>query len=256
MQKQEFRNAVASAIGAGIIFLAGILALGITPSSGQMGKEQADQAMKEWVMKNPQVILDAVSEYQRTGARTQQTEALKKNTEFLFNDPTAPEAGNPKGDVTVVEFFDYNCGYCKHVLPVVQEVLEKDKNVRFVFKDFPILGPTSHTAAEWALAAHKQGKYFAFHSLMMAHKGQIDDAALEKAAAAAGMDVAQARKDAGSEEINAQIDRNLGLANSLGLNGTPAFIVGDQIMPGALSAEELQARIKQSRADAAAKKKD
>ena len=145
--------------------------------------------------------------------------------------------------MTIVEFFDYNCGYCKKAFPEIQSLLGKDKKIRFVFKDFPILGPSSETAAKWALAAQKQKKYFAFHTLMMQNKTRIDDDLLESVAKKAGLDVAQAKKDIESSDILVQIEKNRSLAGNLGLGGTPAFIIGDDVVPGALSLEEIENRI-------------
>lgn len=217
---------------------------------------QADveKIVHDYIISNPEVILTSVDDYQKRSQRENQDAALKKNKDAVFNDTSAPMLGNPKGDVTIVEFMDYNCHYCKQSFPTVMALMEKDKNIRFIMKDFPILGPSSETAAKWALAAQKQKKYFEFHKVMMEHKGPITDSSLEKAATAAGMDIALAKKDAQSTDVMLQIEKNRNLAASLGLSGTPAFIIGEQIAFGAYGQEELEKMIKEARtkkADAA-----
>jgi len=178
-------------------------------------------------------------------------DAVGKHRQTLLNDIDSPEAGNPDGDVTLVEFFDYNCGYCKKAFSAVQEVLEKDKKVRVVFKEFPILGPSSETAAKWALAAGKQKKYFEFHKKLMNNKSPIDDVLLEKIAKDIGMDVDQAKKDTGSADVLKQIEDNRSLASSLGLGGTPAFVIGEEVVPGMMFPEDFLKKIAEMR-----KKKD
>lgn len=210
---------------------------------------QADveKIVHDYIINNAEVILTSVDDYQKRSQRENQDAALKKNKEAVFNDADAPMLGNPKGDVTIVEFMDYNCHYCKQSFPTVMALIEKDKNIRFIMKDFPILGPSSETAAKWALAAQKQKKYFEFHKAMMEHKGPITDDGLEKAAKAAGMDVALGKKDSQSTDVMLQIEKNRNLAASLGLSGTPAFIVGDQIAFGAYSQEDMEKMIKDAR---------
>jgi protein-disulfide isomerase len=133
-------------------------------------------------------------------------------------------------------------------MPVVLSTLEKDKNIRFVFKDFPILGPTSETAAKWALAAGKQKKYFEYHKIVMGNKTPITDDFLESAAKSLNLDIGQMKKDIVSAEIVTQIEKNRSLANSLGLSGTPAFIIGDEVAYGALTAEEMEKKVAEQRA--------
>ena len=213
-----------------------------------MSKADVEKIVEEYLMNNGKVIMDAVDTYQRKAVTERSAEGIKNNRDALFNDDKAPFLGNEKGDVTVVEFFDYNCGYCKRVLPDVQKLVERDDNVKVVFIDLPILGPTSETGARWALAAHKQGKYFEFHRRLMEHQGQLDDTVLRETAKEAGLDVDQAAKDIDSTEITLQIEKNRKLSQDVGVNGTPAFIVNDQLFPGAVPVDQLIAAVEAQRA--------
>lgn len=217
-------------------------------AAAPLTKADVEKIVEEYLMNNGKVIMDSVDNYQRKSVQERSAEGIKNNYDKLYKDADAPFLGNKDGDVVVVEFFDYNCGYCKRVLPEVQKLVDGDKNVKVVFIDFPILGPTSKTAAEWALAAHRQGKYFEFHSKMMEHNGQIDDAALREVAKAAGLDVDKAAKDAQNSEIALHLEQNITLGRDVGVTGTPAFTVDDQFFGGAVPAEELEKAVKAVRA--------
>lgn len=205
-------------------------------------KEELGTLIKEYLMDNPNVIFESVEAY-----RTQQEAEQQKQAEAKIGDNVAyltkgdsPSAGNPNGDVTVVEFFDYNCGYCKRALPDIKKILSEDKNVRFVFKDMPILGPTSKTAAQWALAAHKQGKYFEYYVAVMEHNGPKEEAELEKIAKQVGLDVEQMKKDIASGDIDKELNQSLAVAHEIGVSGTPAFVVGKTFVPGYVGEDGLK----------------
>ena len=168
----------------------------------------------------------------------------------LTQESRAPVSGNPKGDVTVVEFFDYNCGYCKHVAEDVDTVVKQDGNVRVIWAEFPILSESSFTAAKAALAAEAQGKYLAFHAAMMAHKGQLDDATIYKLAGDGGLDVERLKADMAKPEVEAAIKTNHEIGKSLDISGTPAFIIGSRVFPGAIPADALRKAIADARAAA------
>jgi len=203
-------------------------------------KDEINTMIHDYIMNNPQVLMQSVEEYQKKSVEDRAAQASK--------DVNSPEAGNPKGDVTVVEFFDYNCHYCKGAFPAVQSLIEKDKKVRVVFKEFPILGPTSGTAAKWALAAQKQKKYFEFHAAMMNNKEPISDELLARVAKNVGMDVDKAKEYVASPDAMIEITKNRKLAEQLDLNGTPAFIIGGNISRGAISEEEMESQISVIRA--------
>ena len=218
-----------------------------------LDKAAVEQIVKSYIMENPQLILDSVENYQKKARTERQSEGLKKSKDTLLKDLDSPETGNPQGDMTIVEFFDYNCGYCKHAFPEIKALLETDKNIRVVFKEFPILGPTSVTASKWALAANKQKKYFEFHSALMENKQPITDELLEKIAKDVGLDTKQVKADAEDKGIQAQIDKNRQLSESLGLTGTPAFVIGDEVLPGFIQLDEMERMIAGIRAKAAKK---
>ncbi len=155
--------------------------------------------------------------------------------------------GNPNGDVTLVEFFDYQCGYCKSVVDRVAGTVAKDKNVRWVFKEFPILGPVSVYASRAALAAHRQDKYQELHLAMMRSRGKLTEQKVLRFAAEAGLDVARLEADMKTPEIATLIERNMALAEALNVRGTPAFVIGDVVVPGAIDAATLNRLIAAAR---------
>lgn len=172
---------------------------------------------------------------------------IKYKTE-IFNDEDTPSVGNPDADIVIVEFFDYNCGYCKKALPDVATLLEEDKNIRVVFKEMPILSPASSVAARWSLAADKQGKYWEFHKALMAHSGNKTEDTLAKIATEIGLDAKQLRKDASDPAINNILDRNKRLADALTVRGTPGFIIGDNIVRGYMGVDAMRNMIREIRA--------
>lgn len=251
MSLHFFRNSLLA------LAAAAVLGGGIATARAEdkpLTKADVQQIIQEYIQEHPMEILKSVDDYQKKTMSNYQNDMLERNKDEIFDEAWSPEAGNPKGDVTIVEFFDYNCHYCKVAFPMIQALLEKDKNLRVVFKDFPILGPTSETAAKWALAADKQKKYFEFHKAMMENKAPLSDELLEKTARAVGIDVDKAKKDMAGTEVLLQLEKNRSLAGKLGLNGTPAFVIGDQIAPGALPVAEMEKRVAAARAKAAAKK--
>jgi protein-disulfide isomerase len=147
----------------------------------------------------------------------------------------------------VIEFFDYRCPYCKSVANSFITLFEADGNVRFVLKEFPILGPESEFAAKAALAANKQGKYRALHLALMDFKGKLTDDDVRRLAAGVGLDVGRLEQDMQGADVADEISRNYGLSEAIGIKGTPAFIIGDQLIPGAISAEEMRQRIAAAR---------
>ena len=158
---------------------------------------------------------------------------MAKNAKEIYRGENSSVAGDPQGDVTVVEFFDYNCGYCKRGLPEVQRLIHDDKKVRFVFKELPILSKGSEEAARVALAAKRQGKYWEFHQALLGSKGQAHEATALKAAESLGLDMGKLKTDMASDEVKKELQGDLQLAKELGVNGTPHFLVGDKSIPGA-----------------------
>jgi protein-disulfide isomerase len=213
--------------------------------------------VRDFILDNPEVLMESVNRYQEQQTKKREEDAqnvLKSSSDFLFKNPQLPEAGNPKGDVAVVEFFDFNCGYCKRAFEAVLKTIEEDKNVRMVFVDLPILSPQSKTASQWALAAAKQGKYFEFHKALMMHNGPKNDEALAEEAKKLGLDVEKLKKDAASPDVEAILTKNSEFAQKLGISGTPGFILGDQIVRGFVEYDGFKALIAAERAKKTATK--
>ena len=199
-------------------------------------KSGIEAIVRDYLLKNPEIIRDAFIELQKRQAQAEASEQRKKIAEFaddLFRGTDALIAGNPKGDVTVVEFFDYNCPYCKQAFKQLMQLAEKDKNVRIVFKEFPVLGDPSQFAARAAIAAHLQGKYFEFHQALLEAPGRTNAAKVEAIAKKTGLDVDRMKKDMNSKAVTDRIAKIYGLARNLGIQGTPAYIVGNEVIAGA-----------------------
>lgn len=215
-------------------------------------KEEIGKIVREYLLENPSIVFEAADKYKQ-----QQEEEMAKKAEASIKDhieyltrADAPSAGNPKGDVTIVEFFDYNCGYCRKALEDLQTLIKNDPNVRVVFSEMPILGPTSRTAALWALAANKQGKYFEFHTAVMHHKGLKEEAELEKLAQNVGLDIKKLKEDVKSEDIIAMLEKDIEVGRSIGVQGTPAFIIGTSFVPGYIGEEGLKKAVAEARSKA------
>jgi len=172
------------------------------------------------------------------------------NQNLLYNDPTSFVAGNPQGDVTIVEFFDYKCGYCKRAVDSLMKVVEEDGNVRLVLKEFPILGEESVQASLAAIAALSQGeRYLDFHIALLRTRGALDTDKIMQVAREAGLDTKRLKRDMASDEAQAVIDRSYELARQIGIDGTPAFIIADKLVPGALPEARLKELIAEARTD-------
>jgi protein-disulfide isomerase len=212
--------------------------------------EQIQKVVRDYLSQHPEVIVDALKQYQDKQA-AQQADKMRATiaslADDLLKDPGSPVGANLEGDVTVVEFFDYQCPYCKTVAPSLAKAAAADGKVRLVYKEFPILGAVSITAAKAALAAEQQGKYVAFHNKLFAQKGRLDDAAIFSIASDVGLDLARLKADMEKPQIKNEIDRNYRLADKLNIQGTPAFVIGQKLLPGAVSVDELAATIKQAR---------
>jgi protein-disulfide isomerase len=232
--------------------LAALLLLAL-PASAEMTPEQKGEVEKvvhDYLLEHPEVIRDAIQALQAKEEQSKadaQTQAVLENKDALFNDPATPVAGNPEGDVTVVEFFDYHCPYCKAVASPLQKLLDEDKGVRLVMKEFPILGQDSLLAAQAALAAVDQGKYWAFHQALMEFRGKFDMEVIKSIAAKAGLDPEKLAADMQSDKIKPMITANHDLARTLDIGATPTFIIGDQVVEGAVPLERLKELIKRAR---------
>ncbi|GJL85825.1 MAG: hypothetical protein DHS20C02_16000 [Micavibrio sp.] len=212
-------------------------------------KQEVEQVIKDYLLENPEVIMKSVELYQVNKEKDKDKNAAAKVDEHnaYLTSSDAPSAGNPDGDVIIVEFFDYNCGYCKKALSDIQKVMDADKNVRFVFREMPILGPTSLTAAQWALAAHKQGKYFEYHAALMEHRGSKSESELSKLAEGLGLDADKMKTDANSAEVKTMLKKSIDVAREIGIQGTPAFILNGQLVRGYMGPDGLKRAIDDAR---------
>lgn len=218
--------------------------------SAEMPKSEFEQRVRDYLLANPEVIVEAIERYQERKRAAEQSEAqaiLKARTDEVFRDPDSPVGGNANGDATLVEFFDYNCPYCRRVGPVMRQLEAADARLRIVYKEFPILGPNSVFAAKAALAAHRQGKYVEFHKTLMAVEGVADKEKAMEVAAKVGLDLDRLKRDMEDPAILKMIERNLVLAQALRINGTPSFVAGDQIVRGAVEFKALQALVREAR---------
>jgi len=213
--------------------------------------------IQNYILENPKIILQSIREMEAREQhakeqRVQQT--LSDRSKDLIADPNSYVGGNPDGDITLVEFFDYQCGYCKQVHPTVSKLLKEDGNIRFVYKEFPILGPASVYAARAAIASRPQNKYFEFHNALMELKGPLSQQRVLKVAETVGIDAIRLAKDieATQSDSDGVMELNYDLAKDLNINGTPAFIVGNTVIRGAADLVSLKEAIAAGRAEKAA----
>ena len=211
-----------------------------------LSPEVSDAAIERYIRTHPEVIIESIQglEAKREAEQKErQKMALKAKQNELLHDPLSPVSGNPKGEITVVEFYDYRCGYCKKAAPSVTELQKVDPRVRVVYKDFPILGESSELAAKAALASQLQGKHQVFHEALFASHGDMTKEEIFKIAVRVGLDAKRLEADMANPGWQAVIDKNRALAQELGITGTPGFIVGNELVPGWLDLNGLKALI-------------
>jgi protein-disulfide isomerase len=207
-------------------------------------RKEIEAIIKDYLINNPEILMEMQNalEAKMEKLQAERTAAvIKGNVTEIFRPAFSPVVGNVKGDVPIVEFFDYNCGYCKRAFGDVAKLIDKEKQVRFILKELPILSKGSEEAARVALAAKMQGKYWEFHRAMLESSGQANEASALRVAEKIGVDMAKLKKDMASAEVKKEIDDTRALAGKLGIQGTPHFMVGDKIIPGA--PEDLLARM-------------
>ncbi len=234
------------------VLMAAAIPVSANDDLSEAQRKQINQMIQTYIMENPRVILEAVQRMQAQEEEDKQNQARQNLVSYrdqLINDPKAPISGNPDGDVTIVEFFDYRCGYCKRVSPTVEKVVKEDGNVRVVYKEFPILGPESVVAARASLAIWRLApeKYMEFHSGLMNTRGGVSMSMIASVAKKIGLDSDMLVKEMKSAEIDADLQNNYELAQSLGISGTPAFVIGNELVPGAIDGDALKALIKEAR---------
>lgn len=208
-------------------------------------QDEVRKIVREYLIENPDILIEAIQAYQVRAAQEEnnrQQLALAHSKAALERDPSSPVIGNPEGDITVVEFMDYRCGYCKKVFPAVQELLKSDGNIRYVVKEFPILGPDSEIASRAAMSVWLSApeKYMAYHAALMEARGGLSEKRVITMAEEMGLDGQQISEKMKSPEVVAILNKNRELAGALNIRGTPAFVIGNKLVPGAISIESLR----------------
>jgi protein-disulfide isomerase len=209
-----------------------------------------ESIVRNYLITHPEVLEEAMAELNKrqTAAETEKHEkSVAKNADTIFNSPRGVTLGNKDGDVTFVEFFDYNCGYCKRAMADMLDLMKTDPKLKVVLKEFPVLGPGSVEAAQVAVAARMQDptgkKYLDFHQKLLGGRGQADKAHALAAAKDAGFDMARLEKDMASPEVRATIEENFKLAEDMGMNGTPSYVIGKEVVVGAVGLDGLKEKI-------------
>ena len=215
-------------------------------------QDAVKEVVKSYLKENPQVVIDAIQTWQEQQAQIQaeqQKKALAAIKESLQQNTAVPFLGNEKAGSIVVEFSDYNCPYCKRTYPGIRDLLKEDGDIKIVMLELPVLGPMSEFAARAALAAHAQGKYAEFHEGMMDTKTRLDEKGVLDVAQQIGLDMEKLKLDMNSPGVAQELQSNAMMAQMLGISGTPAFVIGDQLVPGAIGKDKIKALVEQSRAN-------
>ena len=213
-------------------------------------KETIREIVREYLLENPEIIeqaMIALNAKRQAEKRAKAQDAIATNRVARLEHPMSPVSGNPDGDVTLVEFFDYQCGFCKRSLEPVMDLLKSDAGLRIVWKELPVLGPVSRFAARASMAAARQGMYLAFHEAAMETRGNLSEDAVLAIAERVGLDVARLRRDMADPAVEAYLDETRRLADALGITGTPAFVIGDELVPGAVGGARLARLIAEAR---------
>jgi len=227
----------AALLGAGGVYLAGRLG---APVGGERARTEA--IVHDYLVNHPEVLVEASSALRRR----QTGQAIDADKAAILEPFGSAWAGNPRGDVTIVEYFDYNCGYCRSSLPLIDALVASDPQLRIVYRDWPILSEESATAARYSLVAAEMGKFGDFHRALYAG-GPVNDASIAAAVTTAGLDLAKVQAAAKSPRIEAELARNLDTAKKLGMSGTPSWVIGDQVISSALPIDELKRLVAEAR---------
>jgi protein-disulfide isomerase len=216
-------------------------------------RDEIGTIVHDYLLAHPEVLEDAMNELQKRqqdADNAQHLAAVKANAPAIFSSPRNVVVGNANGDVNFVEFFDYNCAYCKKAMSDMTDLMKEDPKLRVVLKEFPILSPGSVEAARVAVAVRMQdsgAKYLDFHLKLLGGRGEANEARALEAAKAAGFDMARIQKDMKSPEVQATLDENMKLAQDMGLNGTPSYVIGQDVVVGAVGIDGLRQKIAMAR---------
>jgi protein-disulfide isomerase len=240
----------------GTIIFAAMLAVLPLAASAQdtVTEDRVRELVRETLLENPDILIEVFAILDQRAAEAEtasRADVIAQQRLLLEQDPNAPVLANPDGDVTIVEFFDYNCPYCRRVKPAVEALIEADPGVRFVYREWPILGEGSVFAARAALASREQNLYEDFHWALMGMDGRAEERSVLMIAREVGLDIEQLQIDMEAPEVDEHIETSMRLAELLGVTGTPAFIIGDNLVPGAIEQSLLQGYVDEVRAAAA-----
>jgi protein-disulfide isomerase len=216
---------------------------------------EIEKVIRDYLLRNPEILQEVIQEMERRQAQAdaeKHRDAVKEHADAIFNSKRQVVIGNPEGDVTMVEFFDYNCGFCRRALADKIELLKTDPKLKLVLKEFPVLGEGSTQAAQVAVAVRMQDKtggkkYFEFHQKLFANRGQVDKARAIAAVRDIGFDVARVERDMNSDEVRLTLEESFKLAEALGINGTPTYVLTGQVVVGAVGVEKLREAINTAR---------
>lgn len=245
-----------TAFVAALCFFFGTVGPGFAEKFNGAQKTEIEKLVHDYLLEHPEILRDMANKLEandKLAADTARNSILSTQAKAIFHNPVDAVIGNTKGDVTIVEFMDYNCGWCKKSVKEVQSLVGTDKNVRIVLKEFPIFGEGSEYGARAALASVKQGKYWNLHQALFASEGKITPEVVDQIAGEQGIDVAKMKTDMKSPEIDAAVKANQAMAQSLALTGTPAFIVDNELIPGYTELANLQALLAKTRANGGCK---
>jgi protein-disulfide isomerase len=247
----SFRFVASAAVA---LCLLGAPAVASAQSFSDAQRSEIQNIMKDYLLTHPEILEEVSAELTKRQAAAEaekHASAVSANANTIFNSPRGVMVGNKDGDVTFVEFFDYNCGYCKRAMTDMIDLMKGDPKLKVVLKEFPVLGPGSVEAAQVAVAVRMQDptgkKYLDFHQKLLGGRGQADKARAMAAAKEAGLDVAKLEKDMASPEVRATIEENFKLAESMGMNGTPSYVIGTQVVVGAVGHDALKEKISLAR---------
>ncbi|WP_456380811.1 DsbA family protein [Thiolapillus sp.] len=223
----------------------GVAADALSPAQ----KAEVQQLIGSYLKENPEVVIEAIQAWRQQQDAAAAAITRKAIAELMAEaaDTKSPVWGNPEGSTVVVEFFDYNCPYCKKVFPSMEKLIADDGDIKIVMKELPVLGPDSEYAAKAALAAQIQGKYDQFHARMMNQGGRLSRDGVLAAAKAVGLDLEKLQKDMESAEVQQELERTSAWAQRLGVNGTPAFVIGEELIPGAIDGQRMKQYVELAR---------
>ena len=230
-------------LSAGVFFLIGYQTSKST-SDTSLNQDQVNAYIREYLLTNPEIIPEAVDVLRSR----QNASSLEDSSELLYNDGYSHVAGNLDGDITIVEFYDYNCGYCKQVPETLAQLIEEDPNIKIIFKELPILAESSQFASVAAMASMKQDKFMEFHSALMQNKRQLTEELILQIASDSGVNQEQLLQDMADPEIETNLMKNKYLVQNIGISGTPGFVIGNQIIPGYIPFDKLKSIVDEERA--------